>query len=49
MEKIYKKMNAIGTSNLVLGICTIVFGVGVGIVMIINGARILASKKNITF
>ena len=49
MEKIYKKMNAIGTSNLILGIVTIIVGVGIGIVMIVNGARLLGSKKEIMF
>lgn len=49
MEKLYQKMNQIGISNLVMGIVAILMGVGVGVTMIVNGARLLASKKDITF
>lgn len=49
MEKLYKKMGSVGVSNLVIGIITIVLGVGAGIVMIINGTRLIAGKKDITF
>lgn len=49
MEKLYEKMNSVGVSNLVMGIITIVVGTGAGIVMIINGARLLRGKKDITF
>ena len=42
-------MNQIGISNLVMGIVAILMGVGVGVTMIVNGARLLASKKDITF
>ncbi|MGN0367265.1 MAG: hypothetical protein ACI4EK_00665 [Wujia sp.] len=45
----YQKMNQIGISNLVMGIVAILMGVGVGVTMIVNGARLLASKKDITF
>lgn len=49
MEKIYQKMNQVGVSSLVFGIITIVFGIGLGIVMIVNGARLLGGKREITF
>lgn len=49
MEKLYSKMNSIGVSSLVMGIVTIVAGIGLGIVMVVNGGRLLASKKDITF
>ena len=49
MEKLYQKMNQVGVSSLVLGIITIVFGIGLGIVMIVNGARLLGGKREITF
>ena len=39
MEKLYHKINAIGISNLVIGIVTILVGVGAGVTMIVNGAR----------
>lgn len=48
-EKIYKSMKSVGTSSLVLGICMIVFGIGVGVVTIVNGARLLNKKSSILF
>lgn len=49
MEKMYNRLTSVGVSNLVMGIITIVMGIGIGVVMIVNGARLLASKKDITF
>ena len=49
MEKLYHKINAIGISNLVIGIVTILVGVGAGVTMIVNGARLITGKKDITF
>ena len=49
MEKLYQKMNQVGVSSAVFGIITIVFGIGLGIVMIVNGARLLGGKREITF
>lgn len=49
MEKLYNKMNSVGISNLVMGIITIVVGIGIGVVMIVNGGRLLSGKKDITF
>ena len=49
MEKLYHKINAIGISNLVIGIVTILVGVGACVTMIVNGARLITGKKDITF
>ncbi|MDD6328826.1 MAG: hypothetical protein Q4D54_01890 [Eubacteriales bacterium] len=49
MEKLYQKLNQVGISSLVFGIITIVFGIGLGIVMIVNGARTLGGKRDIIF
>ena len=55
MEKLYHKINAIGISNLVIGIVItilvglILLGVGAGVTMIVNGARLITGKKDITF
>ena len=43
-EKLYKKMKSVGVSNLVFGIVTIAF-----VMMIVNGARLLAHKSDILF
>ena len=48
-EKAYKTMGKTGAFNLVLGICTMVAGIAVGVVMIIHGAKLLGSRKNIMF
>lgn len=49
MEKLYSKLNSTGISSLVIGIVTISFGIGVGVVMVVNGGRLLKSKKDILF
>lgn len=49
MEKLYHKLNTIGISNLVMGFVTIIVGVGAGVTMIVNGARLITGKKDITF
>ncbi len=49
MEKVYKTMKTIGCVNLVLGISSIVIGIGLGIGMIINGAILLKRKSQILF
>ena len=49
MEKLYGKLNSVGISNLVLGIVTMLIGIGVGVVMIVNGGRLLSGKKDIIF
>ncbi|WP_167957389.1 hypothetical protein [Anaerosporobacter faecicola] len=48
-EKVYKTMRSVGTSNLVLGICMIVFGIGVGVATIVSGGRLLNKKSDILF
>jgi hypothetical protein len=48
-EKLYKKMKSVGVSNLVFGIVTIAFGIGAGVMMIVNVARLLAHKSDILF
>lgn len=48
-EKAYKTMNSTGIVSIVMGIVVIVFGIGAGIVSIVNGARLLKNKKGIIF
>lgn len=47
-EKIYKTMSHTGISSLALGIVTLTVGVAAGILMIINGARLMKRKFEIT-
>lgn len=48
-EKIYKTMSGTGAGSLVIGILTIVFGVTIGTICIVNGARLLHGKSKLTF
>ena len=47
-EKIYKTMSGVGTSTLALGIVVLVTGVASGIMLIINGARLITKKYELT-
>lgn len=46
-EKIYKTMSNSGTCSLVVGILVLVMGIASGILMIVNGARLLKRKSDI--
>ena len=48
-EKIYKTLNSTGKLSIIMGIVTIVLMIGVGVVSIVNGARLLAKKSDIMF
>lgn len=49
IEKVYKTMKKSGISVLIFGILTIVFGIGVGVVMIVNGSILLKKKSELMF
>ena len=46
-EKIYKTMASSGAGSLALGIVVLVTGLVTGILMIVNGARLLKRKSEI--
>ena len=48
-EKIYKTMGSTGAANLAIGICILVGGIVSGILLIVNGARLLKHKGKIMF
>ncbi|MCI6432874.1 MAG: hypothetical protein SPF19_13310 [Oliverpabstia sp.] len=48
-EKLYRVISHSGAWNLVLGIIVLVTGVVSGVLMIVNGARLLKQKYQITF
>lgn len=48
-ERVYKTMKTVGGWNLALGILLICVGVASGVTMIVNGAKLLARKSDITF
>ena len=47
-EKVYKTMSHAGVSSLVLGIVMLTAGLAAGILMIINGAKLMKRKFEIT-
>ncbi|HIV34015.1 MAG TPA: hypothetical protein IAA11_02050 [Candidatus Blautia intestinigallinarum] len=47
-EKVYKTMSHAGSGSLVLGILVLVTGMVSGILMIINGAKLLKRKYEVT-
>lgn len=49
MEKIYKSMKNVGAGSIAVGVLVMVVGISVGIVSIINGAKLLKAKSDITF
>lgn len=49
MEKAYRTMRSTGAGNIALGIIIMVTGIAAGILTIVNGARLLKDKKEITF
>lgn len=48
-EKAYKTMGSTGAANLAVGICVLVGGIAAGILLIVNGARLLKSRSKIVF
>lgn len=46
-EKTYKRLASAGGGNIALGILTITFGLACGILMIVNGAKVLKAKSEI--
>jgi len=48
-EKTYKTMANVGAGDLVLGIIVLVTGIVAGVMMIINGARLMKGKSDLMF
>lgn len=48
-EKVYKTIGRTGALNIVVGVVAIVAGVATGVLLIIGGARLLASKSKVLF
>ncbi len=47
MEKVFKRLTGAGVMSLVLGIVTAAVGVSAGVLGIINGARLLRSRREL--
>lgn len=48
-EKTYKTLNTVGGGNIALGIVVLITGIVAGVLMIVNGGRLLKSKGDIIF
>ena len=48
-EKIYKTMGSIGAASLAVGICVLTGGIAAGILLIVNGARLLKNRAKMIF
>lgn len=48
-EKIYKTMGSVGAANITIGICVLVCGIVSGILLIVNGGRLLKHKSKMIF
>lgn len=46
-EKIYKTLGSVGAANLVVGIIVLATGISTGVLLIVNGARLLKSKSKV--
>ena len=46
-EKTYKVLGGSGALNIAFGVISIVVGVATGVLLIITGGKLLASRKNI--
>ncbi len=47
-EKQYKRITEIGAANLAVGVVVMVVGIVTGVLSVVNGARLLASRKDMT-
>ncbi len=48
-EKLYKAVGSVGAANLAIGICVLIGGIVSGILLIVNGGRLLKHRAQITF
>jgi hypothetical protein len=48
-EKVYKTMGSTGAGTLAIGICVLLCGLTCGILLIVNGGRILKSRERLVF
>lgn len=46
-EKIYHTLSATGAGDIVVGILVMIVGISAGVIAIVNGARLLHSRKNV--
>lgn len=48
-EKAYKTMTRVGAGNIAIGVILLIVGITTGIIMLVNGGRLLKHKTDLTF
>ena len=48
-EKVYKTMGNTGAGTRAIGICVLVTGIVSGVLLIVNGARLLKNRERLMF
>lgn len=48
-EKAYRTMSQAGAANIAVGIIVLVTGLATGVLMIVQGGRLLKNKSDLTF
>ncbi|SFG42736.1 hypothetical protein SAMN04487761_11829 [Lachnospiraceae bacterium C7] len=48
-EKIYKSLGRSGGANIAIGVIILICGLVCGIINIVNGAKLIKDRSNITF
>lgn len=49
MERAYKTMTSSGAMNIAFGIVVLIIGITAGIISIVNGARLMMHRNELTF
>lgn len=48
-EKLFKSIKSSGAASLTIGIVTVCIGIATGVLMIVNGAKLLVAKSDTLF
>ncbi|HIX77949.1 MAG TPA: hypothetical protein H9734_10195 [Candidatus Fusicatenibacter merdavium] len=48
-EKVFRTMGRTGGGNIAMGVLLLIAGVAMGVMMIVNGAKLLKRRAEITF
>lgn len=48
-ERTYKLLKSSGAANIAMGVIAVVAGITVGVITIVNGAKLIKGKKYISF
>lgn len=46
-ERVYRALSATGAGDIVIGVLVIVVGISAGVIAVVNGARLLRTRKKL--